>query len=173
MLGLNSCTRRSRLNRQLLALCCAVSWASLAAGQESPTPPENKSNGAVDSATITITGSRINRPGFTAPTPVSSVNAQDLENQGATNLASTLNQLPAFQASVTPAQTGLLSTVNGTNQLDLRGLGPSRTLVLVNGRRFVPSTALDSSVDINLLPVTAIQRIEVVTGGASAAWGSD
>ncbi len=121
---------------------------------------------------ITISASRIKRDGFEAPTPVSVISEDTFENTGTTNIADVINQIPAFSAMKSPAITGLNSTENGINALDLRGLGANRTLVLVNGRRHVTSGA-SGTVDTNVIPSIALERVEVVTGGASAAWGSD
>ena len=121
---------------------------------------------------IVVTGSRLARSGFTTPTPVTVVGQERVQRLGITNIADALNQVPAFRATTTPASNGLSAQTAGANLADLRGLGASRTLVLVDGRRFVPSTAT-GSVDLNLVPTMLVARSEVVTGGASAAYGSD
>ncbi|EPR14786.1 hypothetical protein RLDS_01765 [Sphingobium lactosutens DS20] len=89
-----------------------------------------------------------------------------------TNVADGLNQLPSFRASSSPSNVQAAGGNVGSRQLDLRSLEAKRTLVLVDGRRFVPSTG-EGTVDINLIPSGLIQRTEVVTGGASAVYGSD
>jgi outer membrane cobalamin receptor len=122
-----------------------------------------------------ITGSRISHAGFEAPTPVSIVGADRLEQRAATNIGDLLNELPSFRPTQTPASGGLgtgLGGYFGGRVLDLRGLGAVRTLVLVDGKRFVPSTT-QATVDTNMIPSILLQRAEVVTGGASAAYGSD
>jgi outer membrane receptor protein involved in Fe transport len=121
---------------------------------------------------ITVTGSRIVRDGVTAPTPVTVVSAERLSNLGATNIGQVLNTLPSFRASSNPQTANISPRAAGTSLADLRGLGTNRTLVLVNGRRFVPST-LEGAVDLNQIPTILIDRSEVVTGGASAQYGSD
>jgi outer membrane receptor protein involved in Fe transport len=121
---------------------------------------------------ITVTGSRIVRDGITAPTPVTVVSSERLQNLGATNLGAVLNTLPSFRATSNPQTSNISPRAAGTSLADLRGLGTTRTLVLVNGRRFVPST-LEGSVDLNQIPTLLIDRSEVVTGGASAQYGSD
>lgn len=120
---------------------------------------------------IVVTGSRIARSGFTAPTPTVVVGAQDLERAAVTNPADLLNRLPAFRASTKPSVTTVSQSV-GANYLDLRGLGVTRTLTLVNSQRYAPSS-ITGQVDLNLIPSIMIERIDVVTGGASAAYGSD
>lgn len=119
---------------------------------------------------IFVTGSRIARKDFTANSPVITVGQEELNLSGVTNIENLLNQLPA----VVP---GLSSTSNnpglgGQATVDLRGLGPARTLVLINGRRLAPSDK-SGTVDLNVIPATLVERIEVVTGGASAVYGSD
>jgi len=121
--------------------------------------------------TITVTGSRILRDGFATPTPVTVVGAADLESRATTNVANYLNDLPAFVPTQTPT-TNSAATGGAGNYLNLRSLGGERTLVLVDGRRHVPTTSV-GTVSINSIPALLIDRIEVVTGGASAAYGSD
>jgi len=123
-------------------------------------------------AEVTVTGSRIVRDGISAPTPVTVVGAERLQNLGATNVGALLNTLPSFRASSNPQTANINPRAAGTSLADLRGLGPTRTLVLLNGRRFVPST-LEGAVDLNQIPTLLIERSEIVTGGASAQYGSD
>ncbi len=123
---------------------------------------------------IVVTGSRVVRDGYEAPTPVSVVGVEALQNTATSNLADTINQLPVLQGSSTPATTATLTTsgLGAINGLNLRGLGTSRTLVLLNGQRTVGSI-LTGVVDVSELPQHLIERVETVTGGASAAYGSD
>ncbi len=104
------------------------------------------------------------------PSPWSAPSA--LQNLGATNIGQVLNTLPSFRASSNPQTANISPRAAGTSLADLRGLGTNRTLVLVNGRRFVPST-LEGAVDLNQIPTLLLERSEVVTGGASAQYGSD
>lgn len=129
----------------------------------------------VDTGTLeelTVSASRIEHSGFQAPTPVSVLDASQVEARGAANIANIINEIPAFTGSITPGSTGLNSRQNGVNAVDLRGLGANRNLVLLNGRRGTPFDEF-GIVDLNAVPSLAIGRVEVVTGGASAAWGSD
>jgi iron complex outermembrane receptor protein len=123
---------------------------------------------------IVVTGSRVVRDGYQAPTPVSVIGVEALANTATSNLADTINQLPVLQGSTTPATTATLTTsgLGAINGLNLRGLGTSRTLVLLNGQRTVGSI-LTGVVDVSELPQHLIERVETVTGGASAAYGSD
>ena len=123
---------------------------------------------------IVVTGSRI-RSSFDQPTPVSMLGAERLEQRALTNVGDALNELPAFRATQGPATSGLNPGAGlsvGGRILDLRGLGAVRTLTLVDGKRFVPSTT-QATVDTNMVPSILLSRAEVVTGGASAVYGSD
>jgi iron complex outermembrane receptor protein len=123
--------------------------------------------------TIIVTGSRVGRTSFDSPTPVNVVGADRLRDLAIANVADALNQLPAFRASTTPtANLFRVSGAIGANSVDLRGLGTTRTLTLLDGRRFVPSTD-GGAIDLNGIPSALVQRSEVVTGGASAAYGAD
>ncbi len=121
---------------------------------------------------IVVTGSRITREGFEAPTPVSTLNAEEISSRGPATIGEALNILPSFRVSNSPSTSGVLSLHGGIVTSDLRGLGATRTLVLVNNRRYVPTTAT-GTVDLRTVPTLLIEQAEVVTGGASAAWGSD
>lgn len=126
---------------------------------------------------LTITGSRITRPGLTSVTPVTSIDSSELDVLGPGTLMDGLVALPQFQGSATLNDTenygggGYLGT-GGQSQLNMRGVGSNRTLVLVNNRR-QPSTSRTGTFDVSMLPQILVTRIEVVTGGASAAYGSD
>lgn len=118
---------------------------------------------------VVVTASRVQRDGFTAPTPTTVLGQAEIEAQGARQLSSVLFELPA----VRPTQTNPVASQNsGSTYANLRGLGSDRTLVLLDGRRFVPNSS-GGGVDMNVIPTALIERVEVVTGGASAAWGSD
>ncbi len=123
---------------------------------------------------LVVTGSRIARAGFVAPTPVTAVSAEEARLSAPNDIADALATLPAFRGlSVRSQDTGTSSNGSaGASLLSLRGLGPNRTLVLLNGRRVVSSN-VNGSTDVNLIPQSLISRVDVVTGGASAAWGSD
>lgn len=131
---------------------------------------DNTDTAAVESDVIIVTGSRIARPDLQASSPIAVVSGTELQRSGQTNVEQFLNQLP----QVAPGANA--STNNGSDggiaTIDLRDLGPNRTLVLVNGRRFVPSNNL-GWVDLNNIPAPLIERVDIVTGGASAVYGSD
>ncbi len=126
---------------------------------------------------VMVTGSRIQRSGMNTPTPVTAVTQDELEAYSPGTLMDQLDLLPQFMGNATIDDTsnffgGGYLGAGGQSSLNLRGVGGNRTLVLVNGRRIVPSNR-NSTVDISLFPQGLIQRTEVVTGGASAAYGSD
>ena len=128
---------------------------------------------------VVVTGSRVVRSGFAAPTPLTVLTAEDIATQSPTNnLADFVNQQPALAGSTRPANSrlNLSSGQAGINQLNLRNLDNSstgtRTLVLIDGHRSVGSTVNDI-VDINTIPQGLVKSVEIVTGGASAAYGSD
>lgn len=125
---------------------------------------------ATEVEAIVITGSRIVRQDYDAISPITTVDSETIELTSTLSVESLLNELPQVVA-------GNMRTSNNSGgeefaTVDLRGLGPSRTLVLVNGER-VPASSTTGVVDLNTIPSALIQRVEVVTGGASAVYGSD
>ena len=136
-------------------------------------PAQAPQTGAADKD-IVVTGSRIVRAGFSAPTPVTVLTTDDLSQKAPSNPPDALNQLPIFQNSISQNTGDSVQSnrVRSGNYLNLRALGPNRLLVLQDGRR-VPPTSNNGAVDTNLIPQMLVQRIDVVTGGASAAYGSD
>jgi len=130
---------------------------------------------ASDTQEITITGSRIRSPNATSLIPITSISGDTLFTQGRNNVGDTLNDLPQLRSTFAQQNPGLGVGIAGLNLLDLRGLGTVRTLVLVNGRRHVGSDILNNavSVDINTIPTDLIERVDIVTGGNSAVYGSD
>ncbi|MBO9516948.1 MAG: TonB-dependent receptor [Porphyrobacter sp.] len=131
--------------------------------------------GADDSASggaIVVTGSRIVAPNQTSIAPITTVSSQDIQLQGTTRTEDLLNSLPQVVAS---QSSNLANGATGTANVDLRGLGPSRTLVLINGRRLMtgdPNTTT-SAADLNFIPASLVKRVDVLTGGASATYGAD
>lgn len=121
---------------------------------------------------IIVTGSRVARSGFDAPTPTTVLSSEEMEQRGLAQVGEFLNEVPSFRATQTPQSNPHSARGAGQFFADLRGLGSIRTLTLVNGRRHVPSSP-DGQVDLNLIPSVLVSRIDVVTGGASAQWGSD
>ena len=119
---------------------------------------------------IVVTGSRIRSANLESTTPVTQVTAADVVTQGVTRIEDLVNQLPqAFAAQNVTVANG----ATGTATLNLRGLGSPRTLVLVDGRRLPYGGVTNSAADINQIPTQMIERVDILTGGASAVYGSD
>jgi outer membrane receptor protein involved in Fe transport len=118
---------------------------------------------------VEITGSRIKTIGAVSNSPITSISADEINAQQPAAVEEVIRGLPAAIPAIGP---GTNNGSNGTASIDLRGLGTNRTLVLVNGRRIVPAT-LGGVVDTNSIPVALLERIDLVTGGASAVYGAD
>ena len=164
---MQGCSHKSRM--ALMAGVGALAAGLTAGSVQAQTEDQNESSADV----VVVTGTRIAADGFSAPSPVTVVGSEQYEVRGATDVAGILNELPAFTSSITPESTGINLINGGANVIELRGLGSQRALTLVNGRRFVFGASRDLAVDINALPTALIDRVEVVTGGASAIYGSD
>ncbi len=123
---------------------------------------------------IVVTGSRIRRTqAQDAVVPVTSLQVEELVDQGDINLGDALNDLPALRSTFSQGNSTRFIGTAGLNLLDLRGLGIDRTLVLVNNRRHVTTSPGDNLVDVHTIPQDLIERVDVVTGGNSAIYGSD
>lgn len=153
----------------LVALACLPAYATAqGVAQQSGTGDQTLEE-------VVITASRVtSRPGYEAPTPTTIVDTSLIEDTATVNVADVLNRLPSMGQATSPRTSGngVGGGAQGANFLNLRGLGSNRTLVLLDGRRVVASTST-GQVDVNMLPTTLLKRTEVVSGGASAAWGSD
>ncbi len=148
----------------------AVGTGAPAAAQE--TSQSNSSGAETTQPEVTITGSRLRDTGMNTPTPVTVVTADQLDLVAPGNVAQAIKQLPQFRGNIDATQSNGIGTDAGQSVVNMRGLGANRTLVMLDGRRLVPST-YNGTVDINVLPQSLLQRTDVVTGGASAAYGSD
>ncbi len=139
-------------------------------GQTAEVAPDDTATPQGDKEII-VTGSRIGRSGFTTPTPVTVLSSDQLVKASPSTIADSLRTIPALTATSGPQRA---SGTQGGGQafLNLRNLGAVRTLTLLDGRRFVAASQF-GTVDVNLLPSGLIQRVDIVTGGASAAYGSD
>lgn len=123
---------------------------------------------------IVVTGTRIAQPNLESPTAVNTFNSAQIELSGAVNVSELIRTVPATGvSSLTSTNSNFTVQSSGLNTVELRNLGEDRTLVLVNGRRFVPGVPGSQVVDLNSIPTDFIERIDVVTGGASAVYGSD
>ena len=162
-----------------LAIVPGAALAQVTTAEPSPaTAPADQEAAAAETAQTTsdivVTGSRLQANGNQAPTPVTVVSADQLLNATPSNIPDALNKLPQFQLSTGPGRVspGVTSLTNVGNYLNLRGIGINRSLILLDGRR-VPATTDSGFVDTNTLPQLLVQRVDVVTAGASAAYGSD
>ncbi|MET4665018.1 TonB-dependent receptor [Sphingomonas sp. PvP056] len=197
--GMDALRQRVRLSAGILALSCAMSataaFGQVAEGTTAPDPtpapvappaaqvppgtvdptaataPDAASG---DSGDIVVTGSRIVSNGFAAPTPTTVIGAAQIQGNAQPNVFTTIAQLPSLQGSSGSA-TNTFSTSSGQqglSSLSLRGLGPIRTLTLLDGQRVV-GAYYTGVTDVSQFPQLLIQRVDVVNGGASASYGSD
>ena len=161
----------------LCLLTASIVVASHAYAQQAPasqeTPASSEQPATLEE--VTVTGSRIKRASdFTTATPTTVFDATELQNRGIVNIGDALNETPSNISSVTPSTTGNSSFNAGSYIPDLRGLNPffgSRTLTLIDGQRAVSTNTLDSF-DLNFIPQVLVQRLDTVTGGGSAIYGS-
>jgi len=128
--------------------------------------------GADDTAgeAIIVTGSRIPQPNLESATPITVVGAEDIKQTGTTRVEDMLNSLPQVFAG---QNSNYSNGSSGTSTVNLRGLGSERNLVLVNGRRLVPGDPNSAAADLNFIPAALVQRVDVLTGGASSVYGAD
>lgn len=169
-----------------LALAAGPAFAQTTPGETTPTPtgpvegqgvPQTNAEGeqVTEVGEVVVTGSRIPQPNLTSVSPVTVIGSQEIQLSGITRTEDLINQLPQAFASQGSA---LANGATGTATVDLRSLGANRTLVLVDGRRLMPGapaggTQSSSAPDLNFIPAALIDRVEVVTGGASAVYGAD
>jgi iron complex outermembrane receptor protein len=150
-------------------MICGAALLGLSATQASAQTTSG-APAAGDVSEVVVTGSRIPSPNLTGVSPVTAVTSEEIKLQGTTNVESMLNTLPQAIA----AQSGGVSNGStGTATVNLRGLGASRTLVLIDGRRLMPGDPAQPVADLNNIPAALVQRVDVLTGGASAVYGSD
>ncbi|QBJ63306.1 TonB-dependent receptor [Pseudoalteromonas sp. DL-6] len=152
-------------------LAIAFGAASTAAFSASTFAAEEENADKVER--IEVTGSRIKRFSEVSPTPVTTITGVELTNAGITNVADLLQKLPSSGVGSAPTTTTNTIFGAGINTTDLRQLGEGRTLVLVNGRRYVGASVDNPAVDLNGIPTEMIERMDIVHGGASAVYGSD
>jgi outer membrane receptor protein involved in Fe transport len=117
---------------------------------------------------IVVTGSRIKRRDFVTPSPLATLDQEDILISGQATIIESLNRMP----QILPISGRSPNFMEFSADLDLRGLGPGRSLVMLNGRRVAP-TGIDNAVDVNNIPQFLIERVEIITGGTSAVYGSD
>jgi iron complex outermembrane recepter protein len=158
--------RNSLLASVLGGLTALAGIAGPAGAQEEP------SSGAAPLQEVTVTGSRLRDTGMQTPTPVTVMTSAQLDLVAPGNIVEAFKELPQFLGNIDATQNNGIGTDAGQSIINMRGLGGNRTLVLLDGRRLVPST-YNGTVDINVLPQSLLKRTEIVTGGASAAYGTD
>jgi outer membrane receptor protein involved in Fe transport len=160
------------------AAICAVALVSCPASGQTAGVTASQSGEAQEDGTIVVTASRTASNGLDAPTPTQMIGAETIDRRGSETIMEVLNQNPAFKATRSPNANATNLSSPGQATADLRGLGGQRTLVLVNGSRIVPfapaaNQSVPTTTDLNLMPTIMIDRVDVVTGGASALYGSD
>jgi outer membrane receptor protein involved in Fe transport len=174
-----TCLQSAALAATLFGLTAATAAQAqdAAPADSAPACADANTNGVCDSderTDIVVTGSRIARPTLSSPVPVTTVNVEELTDTGKVSLGDALNDLPSLRSTFSSGSTARnIFSSSGLSLLDLRGLGTDRTLVLINGRRHVTSSPGDNAFDVNTIPIDLVERIDVVTGGNSAIYGSD
>ena len=155
----------------MAALSVTASLSSTSAlAQAAPATSQQVAGEEVE--VITVTGSRVITDNVRSPTPITSVDVGAIAVTTPSDTADALNKLPNIIGGRTPRTQGNGSTNNGGNVLSLRNFGPSRTLVLLDGHRVAPSNQ-DGTVNVDIMPQMLMERVDIVTGGASAIYGSD
>ncbi|MEX0914617.1 MAG: TonB-dependent receptor plug domain-containing protein, partial [Wenzhouxiangellaceae bacterium] len=173
-------SRRMGVVTAALLAMAATTYSGNLFAQDAAEEEESAELGRVE-----VTGSRIRRAEVEGAKPILRISREDIENSGLTSLGRLLQELSISGSSL---NTGFNSSGNfgfppdgggigaGSSQLNLRSLGSNRTLILVNGQRWVPGSSasgVPSAVDLNTIPLTAIERIEVLKDGASTVYGAD
>lgn len=162
--------RRSSAACGLALLPAAALAQETTPDQPQTTVPEPEDTAAIPGEELVVTGSRIGRTNLTSTSPVATLGREDILLDTALNIENVLSELPQFSGSFGAVSNG--ADARGASTLDLRGLGQNRTLVLVNGTRAVPF-GFRNSVDVAAIPAPLVERVEVLTGGASAVYGAD
>lgn len=166
---------KMRMSRFVLACSSAMYLCAGSTGVLAQTSDAAEASGTEESAII-VTGSRIQRRDYEANSPIVTANEALLKNNSSSSIETSLNRLPQFTAVQTPTSgsdiQNTATNTPGAATISLRGLGANRTLVLIDGKRATPSNA-SMVVDINTIPQAAIERVEIITGGASATYGAD
>jgi iron complex outermembrane recepter protein len=172
------------LTRSALAtfpiLWLGMSGAARAAdAPQAAAPADSQSAASASIATqslqqVVVTGSRIKQPTLTGSAALQVVNSGELKAEGTQSIETMLDTLPSVQGDFSLTQTSNPGGARGVANVDLRGLGPSRTLTLIDGKRVMPGSPLGGpEADLNFIPQALVERVEVLTGGASSVYGSD
>lgn len=159
--------RERLLTSTMIAGLALAGFAAPALAQTAPATQADQPSQVSD---IVVTGSRLRQPNLTTTSPVTQVTGEDIDVQGVTRVEDLVSQLPqAFAAQNSTVANG----ASGTATVSLRNLGSSRTLVLIDGKRMGYGSPQDDAADLNQIPGQMVERVEVLTGGASAVYGSD
>lgn len=176
----NCSARRALFGSTAMTAAAMAITAPTAHAQEAEAQTETEieqisSPPPVTQGTIIVTGTRIRTPNLDSPVPVTSITGEEIFATGQVSVGDVLNELPALRSTFSQQNSTQFLGTGGLNLLDLRGLGTNRTLVLVNGRRHVGADVLGDgvAVDVNSIPSDLIERVDLVTGGNSAIYGSD
>src|SRR5258708_18823035 len=160
-------TMRTRLMASSMIAGVVLAAVSVTGAQAQAAPPPPPATTSVQE--LVVTGSRIPQQNLTSISPVTTVSSQSVKLQGTTNIEDLINNLPQAFADFGQFES---NGSTGTATVDLRGLGSGRTLVLVDGKRLQPGDPTLPVADLHMIPPALIDRVEVLTGGASAVYGS-
>lgn len=166
------CRRRSQMLRTLWLGGSGI-VALLATPAHAQIAPQEAQDSSASTADIVVTGSRIASPALTSPSPLQVVTSETLQNNGIINVQDALQQNPAIGLPGFSRTTTANTTNPGLATVNLRNLGADRTLVLIDGRRSVAGVPGTAQVDLSMIPTPFVERVDVLTGGASAVYGSD
>lgn len=160
----------------LMVSCAGISAISLAGPAQAQADQASADGNVSEDQAIVVTGSRIARKDYESNSPIVTVGQELLQNSGTSAVETNLNKLPQFTPEKTPTQGGDIqaspTNTPGSATVSLRGIGSNRNLVLIDGRRATPANA-SMAVDINTIPSAAIERVEIISGGASSTYGAD
>jgi iron complex outermembrane recepter protein len=160
--------RSQNQRRRLLASTMIAGFAAI--GMAAPAMAQSTQEESATVSEIVVTGSRIRQANLVTTSPVTQVTAEDVRESGVSRVEDLVTQLPqAFAAQNSTVSNG----ASGTATVSLRNLGSTRTLVLIDGKRMPYGSPLDAAADLNQIPAQLVERVEVLTGGASAVYGSD
>lgn len=165
-------SRGTAAMRSILMASASVALAGVAApafAQAAPSVASGPEAAAEQGKDIIVTGTRIARPDLQVASPVTVLGAQEIRFRQVNNAEDLLRELPSVRPNLGPA---VNNGSDGSASVELRGIGTNRTLVLLDGRRIVPF-GLDGVVDLNVIPTGVVERVDVVTGGASSTYGAD
>lgn len=154
-----------RTRAMLLGTAATALVATPAVAQDS----DQLANAASSQSAIVVTGSRITNPNLEQSSPIQVIGQDEIDYRQATNAEELIGELPGIAPGT---NNSVNNGSNGTSTLNLRNIGSTRSLVLLDGTRLVPST-LESQTDLNIIPVALVERVEVITGGASSIYGAD